>query len=51
MAAQEKPVIILNINQRTGFSKIQCNKIAIDPKEANAANTLMCPTFLISFGH
>ena len=44
-------VIILNINQRTGFSKIQCNKIAIDPKEANAANTLMCPTFLISFGH
>ena len=34
-----------------GSTKIQCNKIAIDPKEANAAKTLMCPTFLISLGH
>ena len=27
------------------FNKIECNKIAIEAREANAAKTRMCPTF------
>ena len=29
----------------------QCKRIAIEPSDAKAAKTLICPTFFISFGH
>ena len=44
------PVIILIRNQTTGRDITECNKIAIDAKEAKAANTLICPTFCKKLG-